>query len=31
MSLNKLYLFKNVKITPDYSVVHDMDATTWKN
>ena len=31
MSLNKLCLFKNVKITPDYSVVHDMDIETWKN
>ena len=31
MSLNKLALFKNVKITPDYSVVHDMDIETWKN
>lgn len=30
MSLNKLCLFKNVKITPDYSVVHDMDIETWK-
>lgn len=30
MSLNKLALFKNVKITPDYSVVHDMDSETWK-
>ncbi len=30
MSLNKLCLFKNVKITPDYSVVHDMDPDTWK-
>ena len=31
MSLNKLALFKNVKITPDYSVVHDMDSDTWKD
>ena len=31
MSLNKLALFKNVKITPDYSVVHDMDSETWKD
>ena len=31
MSLNKLCLFKNVKITPDYSVVHDMDSDTWKD
>ena len=30
MSLNKLALFKNVKITPDYSVVHDMDPETWR-
>ena len=30
MSLNELALFKNVKITPDYSVVHDMDPDTWK-
>lgn len=30
MSLNKLCLFKNVKITPDYSVVHDMDPDTWR-
>jgi len=31
MSLNKLALFKNVKITPDYSVVHDMESETWKD
>ena len=31
MSLNELKLFKNVKITPDYSVVHDMDSDTWKD
>jgi len=30
MSLNELKLFKNVKITPDYSVVHDMDPETWR-
>ena len=30
MSLNELKLFKNVKITPDYSVVHDMDPNTWR-
>ena len=30
MSLNELKLFKNVKITPDYSVVHDMDPDTWR-
>ena len=29
MSLNALKLFKNVKITPDYSVVHDMAPSTW--
>lgn len=29
MSLNTLYLFSNVRITPDYSVVHDMDPDTW--
>ena len=31
MSLNSLYLFSNVRITPDYSVVHDMDPDTWRN
>ena len=30
MSLNELKLFKNVKITADYSVVHDMDPDTWR-
>ena len=30
MGLNHLKLFKNVKITPDYSVVHDMDPETWR-
>ena len=29
MALNTLYLFSNVRITPDYSVVHDMDPDTW--
>lgn len=29
MSLNALKLFKNVKITSDYSVVHDMAPSTW--
>jgi hypothetical protein len=29
MPLNRLYLFKNVKITRDYSVTHDMDNLTW--
>lgn len=29
MSLNALKLFKNVKITADYSVVHDMAPSTW--
>ena len=31
MSLNELKLFKNVKITPDYSVVHDMVPATWSS
>lgn len=31
MSLNSLYLFKNVKITPDYSVVHDLDPQDWRD
>ena len=31
MSLNKLRLFSNVRITPDYSVVHDMDPVTWSS
>ena len=31
MSLNSLYLFSNVRITPDYSVVHDMDPGTWRD
>ena len=31
MSLNSLYLFSNVRITPDYSVVHDMDPDTWRD
>ena len=30
MSLNELKLFKNVKITSDYSVVHDMTPETWR-
>lgn len=30
MGLNNLRLFKNVKITPDYSVVHDMTPETWR-
>lgn len=29
MALNSLTLFKNVKITPDYSVVHDFTPTEW--
>ena len=29
--LHKLTLFKNVKITPDYSVVHDMTPSDWKD
>lgn len=28
--LHKLTLFKDVKITPDYSVVHDMIPSAWK-
>ena len=31
MSLNSLTLFKNVKITPDYSVVHDFTPDEWRN
>ena len=31
MALNSLYLFSNVRITPDYSVVHDMDPGTWRD
>ena len=30
MGLNNLRLFKNVKITPDYSIVHDMTPETWR-
>ena len=29
--LHKLTLFKDVKITPDYSVVHDMTPSDWKD
>ena len=29
--LHKLTLFKDVKITPDYSVVHDMSPSDWKD
>ena len=29
--LHKLTLFKNVKITPDYSVVHDLTPSDWKD
>jgi len=28
--LHSLYLFKNVKITPDYSVVHDLTPEDWR-
>ena len=28
--LHSLYLFKNVKITPDYSVVHDLSPEDWR-
>jgi len=31
MALNSLTLFKNVKITPDYSVVHDFTPDEWRN
>lgn len=31
MSLNSLYLFKNVKITPDYSAVHDLTPQRWRD
>ena len=29
--LHKLTLFKDVKITPDYSVVHDLTPSDWKD
>lgn len=28
--LHSIYLFKNVKITPDYSVVHDLTPEAWR-
>ena len=28
--LHSLYLFKNVRITPDYSVVHDLSPEDWR-
>ena len=28
--LHSVYLFKDVKITPDYSVVHDLTPDQWK-
>lgn len=31
MSLNSLYLFRNVKITPDYSAVHDLTPQQWRD
>ena len=31
MSLSTVTLYKNVKITRDYSVVHDMTPTNWLN
>lgn len=31
MSLNSLYLFKNVRITPDYSAVHDLTPQQWRD
>lgn len=31
MSLNSLYLFKNVRITPDYSTVHDLTPQQWRD
>ena len=31
MSLNSLYLFRNVRITPDYSAVHDLTPQQWRD